>query len=186
MKDFSLYPLLLPQLASDALQNVPFCSGERDLQGHALLAAATPSPPQPYFQPSPSTPEPLPGLVGMRSQRFEKSGEKIPKTRRFNFQNENFRPAQKWISIISIVKRGSLLPLLEGKKILFVFFVFFPKKSRVLMLLSCLLHATGTSRNTCKEVCCANICPRCCFFSFLSAEISRMLQLRASEAVFHF
>jgi hypothetical protein len=54
------------------------------------------------------------------------------------------------------------------------------------MLLSCLLHATGTSRNTCKEVCCANICPRCCFFSFLSAEISRMLQLRASEAVFHF
>jgi hypothetical protein len=120
--------LLLPQLASDDLQNVPFCSGERGLQGHALLPAATPSPPQPYFQPSPSTPEPLPGLVGMRSQRFEKSGEKIPKTRRFNFQNENFRPAQKWISIISIVKRGSLLPLLEGKKILFVFFVFFSKK----------------------------------------------------------
>ena len=26
MKDFSLYPLLLPQLVSDALQNVPFCS----------------------------------------------------------------------------------------------------------------------------------------------------------------
>ena len=45
-----------------------------------------------------------------------------------NFQNENFRPAQKWISIISVVKRGSLLPLLEGKKILFVFFCFFSKK----------------------------------------------------------
>ena len=45
-KDFSRYPLLLPLLASDALQNVPFCSGERGLQGHALLAAATPSPRQ--------------------------------------------------------------------------------------------------------------------------------------------
>ena len=60
MKDFSLYPLLLPQLASDALQTVPFCSGERGLQGHTLLAAVKPSPPEPYFQPSPSTPEPLP------------------------------------------------------------------------------------------------------------------------------
>jgi hypothetical protein len=120
----------------------------------------------------------------MRSQRFEKSEKKIPKTRRFNFHNENFRPGQKWISIISVVKRGSLLPLLEGKKILFVFFVLFPKKSRVLpkMLLSCLLHATGASRkNTCKEVYCANICPRCCFFSFLSAEISRMLLCFTSE-----
>jgi hypothetical protein len=45
-KDFSRYPFLLPQLASDALQNVPFCSGERGLQDHALLAAATPSPRQ--------------------------------------------------------------------------------------------------------------------------------------------
>ena len=54
------------------------------------------------------------------------------------------------------------------------------------LLLSCLMHATGASGHTCKEVCCANICPRCCFFSFLSAEISRMVQLRASEAVFHF
>jgi hypothetical protein len=58
-KDLSLYPLLLPQLVSDALQNVPFCSGERGLQGHTLLAPPTPSPPQPYFQPSPSTPAPL-------------------------------------------------------------------------------------------------------------------------------
>ncbi len=45
-KDFSRYPLLLPPLASDALQNVPFCSGERGLQGHPLLAAVTPSPRQ--------------------------------------------------------------------------------------------------------------------------------------------
>ncbi len=45
-KDFSRYPFLLPQLASDALQNVPFCSGERGLQGHALLDAVTPSPRQ--------------------------------------------------------------------------------------------------------------------------------------------
>ena len=44
--DSSRYPFLLPQLAPDALQNVPFCSGERRLQGHALLAAATPSPRQ--------------------------------------------------------------------------------------------------------------------------------------------
>jgi hypothetical protein len=47
------------------------------------------------------------------------------------------------------------------------------------MLISCLLHATGGTGNTWKEVCCANICPRCCFFSFLSAEISPMVQLRA-------
>ncbi len=45
-KDFSRYPFLLPQLASDARQNVPFCSGERGLQGHVLLAAVTPSPRQ--------------------------------------------------------------------------------------------------------------------------------------------
>jgi len=55
MKDFSLYPLLLPQLASDTLQNVSFCSGERGLQGHTLLAADTPSPPQEY-RPSESPP----------------------------------------------------------------------------------------------------------------------------------
>jgi hypothetical protein len=61
MKDFSRYRLLLPQLASDVLQNVPFCIGERGLQGHALLAVATPSPRHLYSQPSPSTPEPLPG-----------------------------------------------------------------------------------------------------------------------------
>ncbi len=60
-KDFSRYPFLFPQLASDTLQNVPFCSGQRGLQGHVLLAAATPSPRQLYFQPSPATPEPLPG-----------------------------------------------------------------------------------------------------------------------------
>ena len=71
MKDFSLYPLLLPQLESDALQNVPFCSGERGLQGHALLVAATPTSPQLSFQPFPSAPEPLLALVGTRSQRFE-------------------------------------------------------------------------------------------------------------------
>ena len=50
MKDFSLYPLLLPQLASDAFQIVPFCSGESVLQGHTLLATATPSPPQQYTE----------------------------------------------------------------------------------------------------------------------------------------
>ncbi len=40
MNDFSLYPLLLPQIVSDVfqndLQNVPFCSGERGLQGHTV------------------------------------------------------------------------------------------------------------------------------------------------------
>jgi hypothetical protein len=56
MNDFSLYPLLLPQLPSDDFQNVPFCSTEGGLQGHTLLADVTPTPPQPYFQPSPSTP----------------------------------------------------------------------------------------------------------------------------------
>jgi len=65
MKDFSLYPLLLPQLASDALQNVPFCSGERGLQGHTLLAAATRTSPQLSFQPFPSTPTTT--MVGKRS-----------------------------------------------------------------------------------------------------------------------
>ena len=43
MKDFSRYPFLFPQLASDSLQNVPFCSGERGLKGHDLLVAVTPS-----------------------------------------------------------------------------------------------------------------------------------------------
>jgi hypothetical protein len=66
MKDFSLYPLLLPQLASDVLQNVPFCSGERDLQGHALLAAATPSPRQLCLASS----HPLPSLLLIQKVRF--------------------------------------------------------------------------------------------------------------------
>jgi hypothetical protein len=66
------------------------------------------------------------------------------------------------------------------------FCLIFFTKNLPKMLLSCLLHATGASGNTCKEVCCAKICPRCCFFSFLSAEISRMVQLRACEVVFHF
>ncbi len=59
MKDFSLYPLLLPPLASDTLQNVSFCSRERGLQDYTLLAAATPSPAQEYLPSS----HPLPSLL---------------------------------------------------------------------------------------------------------------------------
>ena len=66
MKDFSRYPFLLPQLASDALQNVPFCSGERDLQCHSLLAAATPSPCQLCLASS----HPLPSLLLIQKVRF--------------------------------------------------------------------------------------------------------------------
>ena len=66
MKDFPLYPLLLPQLASDALQNVPFCSGERGLQVHALLAAATPSPRQLCL----SSSHLLPSLLLIQKVRF--------------------------------------------------------------------------------------------------------------------
>jgi hypothetical protein len=65
-KDFSRYPFLLPQLASDVLQNVPFCSGERVLQGHALLAVATPSPRQLYLASS----HPLPSLLLIQKVRF--------------------------------------------------------------------------------------------------------------------
>ena len=66
MKDFSLYPLLLPQLASDALQNIPFCSGERDQQGHTIPAAATPSPRQLCLASS----HPLPSLLLIQKVRF--------------------------------------------------------------------------------------------------------------------
>ena len=66
MTDFSLYPLLLPQLASDSFQNVPFCSGERALQHHALLAPATPSPPQEYLPSS----HPLLSLLPVQKVRF--------------------------------------------------------------------------------------------------------------------
>ena len=59
MKDFSLYPLLLPQLASDDLQNVPFCIGERGLQDHTIPASATPSPRQLCLTSS----HPLPSLL---------------------------------------------------------------------------------------------------------------------------
>jgi hypothetical protein len=69
MKDFSLYPLLLPQLVSDTLENVPFCSGERDLQGHTLLAAATPSPWQQYLASS----HPLPSLLLIQTVCFAAS-----------------------------------------------------------------------------------------------------------------
>ncbi len=53
----------------------------------------------------------------------------FPKTRRFNFRNENFRPFPKWISIISVVKRGSLLP--KGKFFLSPSFCFSGEKIRV-------------------------------------------------------
>ena len=66
MTDFSLYPLLLPQLASDSFQNVPFCSGKRALQHHALLAPATPSPPQQYLPSS----HPLLSLLPVQKVRF--------------------------------------------------------------------------------------------------------------------
>ena len=62
----SLYPLLLPQLLSDALQNVPFCSGERDLQGHTIPAAATPSQRQLCLASS----HPLPSLLLIQKVRF--------------------------------------------------------------------------------------------------------------------
>ena len=205
MTDFSLDPLLLPQLASDSFQNVPFCSGERGLQGHTLLAPPTPSPPQPYFQPSPSTPEPLPDPGRYEISTFRKIENIFSKNPSIQFPEWKVSTMKKWISIISVVKRGSLLPFLQRQKKFLRkknsrkktavitykrkwVFCFSSKKSQFLpkMLLSCLLHATGASGNTCKEVCCANICPRCCFFSFLSAEISRMVRLRASEAVFHF
>jgi hypothetical protein len=54
------------QLASDALQNVPFCSGERDLQVHTLLAAVTPSPQKQYLASS----HPLPSLLLIQKVRF--------------------------------------------------------------------------------------------------------------------
>jgi hypothetical protein len=73
MKDFSLYPLLLPQLASDALQNVPFCSGERGLQGHVLLAAATPPPRQLWLDSS----HPLPSLLLIQKVRFPRQSAYI-------------------------------------------------------------------------------------------------------------
>jgi hypothetical protein len=66
MDDFPLYALLLPQLASDAFQNVPFCSGERDLQGHTLLVAATLSPPQQHLVSS----HPLPSLLQIQKVCF--------------------------------------------------------------------------------------------------------------------
>ena len=72
MKDFLLYPLLLPQLASDALQNVPFCSGERGLQGHTLLAAAARTSPQLSFQPFPSTPTTNGGETVKRTRNLSK------------------------------------------------------------------------------------------------------------------
>ena len=34
-----MYPLLLPPISSEVFQNLPFCSVERVLQGHTLLAA---------------------------------------------------------------------------------------------------------------------------------------------------
>ncbi len=66
LKDFSRYPFLLPQLVSDALQNVPFCSGERGLQWHSLLADATPSPRQLCLASS----HPLPSLLLIQKVRF--------------------------------------------------------------------------------------------------------------------
>ncbi len=66
LKDFSWHPFLLPQLASGVLQNVPFCSGERDLQCHSLLAAATPSPRQLCLASS----HPLPSRLLIQKVRF--------------------------------------------------------------------------------------------------------------------
>jgi hypothetical protein len=66
MKDFSRYPFLFPQLASDSLQNVPFCSGERGLQGHDLLVAVTPSSRQLCLASS----HPLPSLLLIQKTRF--------------------------------------------------------------------------------------------------------------------
>ena len=38
-----VYPLLLSRIASDRYQIIPFCSAEQGLQGHTLLAPATPA-----------------------------------------------------------------------------------------------------------------------------------------------
>ena len=140
-KDLSLYPLLLPQLVSDALQNVPFCSGERGLQGHTLLAPPTPSPPQPYFQPSPSTPEPLPDPGRYEISTFRKIENIFSKNPSIQFPEWKVSTMKKWISIISVVKRGSLLP----REIFFVpQFLFFWRKNpsfwqRCWFLVSCML-----------------------------------------------
>ncbi len=44
--DFALYPPLFPPIVSEPFQSLPFCSVERDLQGHTLLPTVTPTPPK--------------------------------------------------------------------------------------------------------------------------------------------
>ena len=63
---FALSPLHLPQISSESFQTLPFCNTERGLQGHTLLPAATPTPPQPYL---PSC-HPLPSLFQAKSENL--------------------------------------------------------------------------------------------------------------------
>ena len=44
-----VYRLLLSRITSDGCQNIPFCSAEQGLQGHTLLAPATPAPRKTYL-----------------------------------------------------------------------------------------------------------------------------------------
>ena len=93
-----VYRLLLSRIASDVCQIIPFCSAEQDLQGHTLLAPATPAPRKTYLASS----NPLPSLFSSKNAlrrlkfRFAGTGNGNQKLNLSSFREPITARARKW------------------------------------------------------------------------------------------